>query len=680
MKNDPLQLKYKECKKSFIFKEILLMFALVFLLVGINPTSGKAAGTNVKNVTNFNELKSALEDINITEINLDSDIKLTKDIKMAQRNVTINGNKEKGIVLDADIHSIKGGTTLSEVSTLTLKNMEVVSKPETAHISFISADNKWNLVSENLSFKGSMFASVANGMITFSSNNSIHTTYENAKVRELIFAKDSTYDGIAAENTVYPAFRFSGDLVNGKASGTVDVQENANVKLTVSPNGHTGSFDYSAFYGKVYRIDVKENAKLAIDTEGTAIQFEAQTAYLEEPSFNVSSNAKVTINSRGGGASGVPAINFKTASSLKVFPNATFDVIGNSSKGVIASATNSRFMFDSPEYYNIQNKVENGNIFKNARSTFFSIKNADVNVWSKTGGEYERTPDTSWNGVSMNTLVNDATSSKTESTSTDLQQNFQMDQYGRISGGKTRPSYICPTFNPVNDQDTMLTGTGNAGLVIEAYVGDTKIGETVVDSAGRWSMPLANTLPAGTIVKVIQKDGETTTCNPVEQIVSHLSAETVNFFKLGYWQDYGIILEGSIDNADWDLSNPAAIHKYLEVLDENGAIKLRIDTLANTDWYQTGRFNGFQAIVTNEQLDSLGVGEFKLRIGIKIDGTTVDEVHDFNVKNTPQANGQLFYTGPYHQNYVGIESRDLGSKLFTTLIKNNIAYFKIVNK
>lgn len=39
--------------------------------------------------------------------------------------------------------------------------------------------------------------------------------------------------------------------------------------------------------------------------------------------------------------------------------------------------------------------------------------------------------------------------------------------------------------------------------------------------------------------------------------------ETKNEFKLGYWQSYGLVLEGQLTNETWDLSNKAIIQDKL---------------------------------------------------------------------------------------------------------------------
>lgn len=671
-------LKRQKNLQTLCLQSLILLGGFAVVLFGVNFDDAQAAERTIAEVSTFDEFKSAAENVNISEIQVNASFELKSTIKLAQRDLVIQGNSDKGVILNSSRFSLQEGSLITKQNTLKLKNLKVVAMKNINSVPFVDTVNNWNLEIDTIDYDGLLLANVANGKISFDGTNKVHTEFENAKVRELIFAKGSRYDGVAADHSKYPAFRFNGNLVNGKASGTVDIQETAVVNLNVSPNFDADSYYYPEFDDKVYKIDVKEDASLTIESAGTAIQFRSRLGYVEAPSFNVYSNASVKINSQGGGAA--PAINLDEPSTLNVHPNATFDVVGNSIKGVISAAGDTRITFDSPKFYNIQNRKERGFVFQNARKTIFIINNSDVNVWGKTGGDYLRDPDEAWKAVSLETLINDTTSSKTTSTSAELQQKFQTNQYGKISGGLSQPTYICPTLNPINDQDTMLTGTGNANLVIEAYVGERKIGETTVGADGRWNIHLTELLAEGKTVTIIQKDGDLVTCEPVEQIVSHLAAETVNFFKLGYWQEYGIVLEGSIDNADWDLSNSESIHKTIDVLDSNGGTRFQAEVVANTDWYQPGKYSGFQAIITGDQLMSLEAGEYKLQVGIQIDGTNVNEKNDFNTKNTTKLTSNTRYPGVYHQIYDEIETRDYGTKSVKTVAKGNVAYLIIEDK
>ena len=101
--------------------------------------------------------------------------------------------------------------------------------------------------------------------------------------------------------------------------------------------------------------------------------------------------------------------------------------------------------------------------------------------------------------------------------------------------------------------------------------------------------------------------------------------------------------------------------------------------LANTDWYQAGKFNGYQAIIENDTLVGLQAGLYKLQIGIQIDGTDVNEKQDLNVNNTTLET-KMYYPGPYHQNFSEIEIRDYEPNIRVSAInQGNVGYIKIEN-
>ena len=96
--------------------------------------------------------------------------------------------------------------------------------------------------------------------------------FQNANVKELIFAENSKYTGVAADLSKSPGFKFNGNYVDGKAAGTVKVEKQANVSLNLAPKHSNDSYYFPAFQGKYYQIVVDEQATLAIDSAGTAIK------------------------------------------------------------------------------------------------------------------------------------------------------------------------------------------------------------------------------------------------------------------------------------------------------------------------------------------------------------------------------------------------------------------------
>ncbi|MFQ6324084.1 Ig-like domain-containing protein [Lactococcus garvieae] len=269
--------------------------------------------------------------------------------------------------------------------------------------------------------------------------------------------------------------------------------------------------------------------------------------------------------------------------------------------------------------------------------------------------------------MSLGTIINGNTSSSTVSTNPEAQKNFQISNYGRISGGFEKENHIeAPILNVVNDKDTQLTGFGTSGATVNIYSDGQLLGSTVVDADGRWILSLEAPLKEGTKVEASQViNGEES--EKVSQIVSHLSSDTVNFFKYGYLQSYGLILEGSIDNGDLDLSNKDAVKKTINLVNENGDI-VQSSEVANTDWYNPGVFNGYQAMLTNEMLATVKEGSYKLTVTLTVGDFT--ETQDLNVSNAR-------YVG--HTIFDQIEALNTGTNTVKTVNKGGIGYLTITN-
>lgn len=244
------------------------------------------------------------------------------------------------------------------------------------------------------------------------------------------------------------------------------------------------------------------------------------------------------------------------------------------------------------------------------------------------------------------------------------------DSDGNISQ-KTRSVIVkssieSPIINVVNDKDTQLTGFGTPGATVNIYSDGQLLGTTTVDGDGRWTLHLETSLKEGTKVEASQViNGEES--EKVSQIVSHLSSETINFFKYGYLQSYGLILEGSIDNGDLDLSNKDSIKKTINLVNETGDI-VQSSEVANTDWYNPGVFNGYQAMLTNEMLATVKEGSYKLTVTLTVGDFT--KTQDLNVSNAR-------YVG--HTIFDQIESLNTGTNTVKTVNKGGIGYLNITN-
>ncbi|MCJ1976535.1 pectate lyase-like adhesive domain-containing protein [Lactococcus paracarnosus] len=618
-------------------------------------------------VSSFNELSDALKDVSVTNIKVGGNITFDSSIlDIPQRSVTIDG---QGHQLKMGGNHITGATGTTAAS-FTIKNTTITNVSNTGQPIekfFVTTSENWSVdIAGGIDYTGERFLEVQNSAVTFSGKNTIHTSEENAWVRTLTFAVDSEYTATAATSGQFSAFYFNGNLVDGKASGKVTADKNAKVTITISPD-NDNDYYYPAFYDKVDRIDVNEGATLNITAAGHALQFIPRSDYAETPSVNVADGGILHLVGHGGGK--YATVKFEQANAkLTANPGASVYIEGKSDN-VIETAKDSVISVTNADY-DFRNALAGGHIF-NAKTTRLSLNQVTLNTWNKTGGDYKDEPTHAWDELSLGTIIDGNASSNTTSTNTDAQSIFQTSDYGRISGEKEKQKIDSPVLNPITDKDTQLTGIGIPGDTVIITVDGKELGRVVVGADGKWVLPISPTLAEGKTVIATQTDG-TLVSDPVQQVVTHLAAETKNYFALGYWQDYGLVIEGQMDNADWDLSDSTKITKYVNLVSDDNTVALKVDA-ANTNWFGSAvRYNGYQAVFKNEELTALPNGTYKVQIGTK--GNGIDALQDLQATNT---NGETLKTTPYRSEFDKIDTQTISGKTFTTSIKDNVCYLTI---
>lgn len=124
---------------------------------------------------------------------------------------------------------------------------------------------------------------------------------------------------------------------------------------------------------------------------------------------------------------------------------------------------------------------------------------------------------------------------------------------------------------------------------------------------------------------------------------------TTSSFKNGYWQYYGLVYEGQVDNEGWDLSTASRITKTAKLVNHTtGEVVTEGIKAANTNWYDSSRYNGYQIIISNEVLGGLSEGDYTIQLSVAIDGVEKDTI-DLNLEQV------VSYMGPMHDNYADME-------------------------
>ncbi|MDO0875400.1 Ig-like domain-containing protein [Carnobacterium divergens] len=746
-KEEMMKFSAKYLKRTVTFSAVVLTLGSAILPLAAQATesvdavNNKVNGTTVE-VSTAEELVAALKNVSVENIIFMRNIDLSKDVvDIPARNLKIDG---RGNTLELNNHHIKGvNNTTPGVFSVT--NLNVNAKEVDNAKLFLANGDNWQVNIDNSNFKGKRFIVAQNSTVIFSGKNNVSTKAENAWVRHVIFANDSEYNGTAAtEGASFSAFYFSGTDVNG----SVSINQNAKVNIDLSPDGNNS---YPVFFDKISQINIKDGSKLSIKTPGKAFKVNGHN-FNETPKINITNKAILEVNSLGLNNDAIIDINEKETVVNVI--DSTIKLEGNT-KNLIDMSKFSEFNLIESNY-DLLNHKEKGNIFF-GKSSLLSFNNVSLNAWNKTGGNYERSPELSYDSMVLNTEMDKYTSINTTSSNAELEKIFQMDDYGRISGqGKKEIIIDAPGMETITDKDTSLNGTGEPGNTVELTVngevigevtvndngtwsypleaplnendqvsavqknengvskattetviheaskipapsidkildinkvinglgepGNTVIitidgkvaGEVIVGTDGRWTFPLTEPLKAGTEVSAVQKNGEEIS-DTTTVIVTKLEEKTFNNFTKGYWQDYGLILEGLIDNGSWDLSNKDGIKKTISLVDSEEK-EVASTNGANLDWDNgVGRYNGYQAIFTNEQLTALDKGMYKVKV--KIESESIETTEQDLLESGHEAH--LFEQTPVRDKFSKIDTRTISNVTFSTKVVDGKCYLVV---
>ncbi|WP_431162469.1 Ig-like domain-containing protein, partial [Bacillus mycoides] len=457
------------------------------------------------NVSTFKEFEDAIKNKDIRTINIVSSFNFERAITFPGRHLTIKGNADKGVVINALHHKLSSSS--SGKDSLTIENTSINKTTGGSFFYTSTPQQPWDILVKDVQYNGESFIDNKSGTITFDGDNQINTSTYSAEADHIIFKSGSKYNGEVPLHTsgVGNAALFS------SYGGTVTIENNANVNI----NTQRKSASYGVFFN-FNTIDIGENAKLNVEGNVPAISFGGissspgslniasgadvnlktlgDTALIrsvgaQSASINVNSNATLNVEGQD------TPIDLMSNSTINVAPNATFNVTGKG-EALFAMGANSKIILDNPKAFEFKNLQSNKSIFgtriKPAKNMILKINNSDINVWDKNG-EYETPPVSSWKDVSyLSTFINGAMSSNTSSSDANLTANFQMGDYGKISGGATEKEKVpsAPKVDEVKDIDTKVTGSAEAGSTVTVKVGDKELGTGQADENGNYSIDI----------------------------------------------------------------------------------------------------------------------------------------------------------------------------------------------
>lgn len=437
-------------KKTQVLKRSLLTLAATAALGAVvlsvpAPFSGESvvayAAEVTSEVSTIAEFEAALKNPSVTVINVNRSIQFKRNItNIPNRDLTINGNADKGVVINSAHNSIYGKQNTRGKNVVTITNSNIVGADSDGRFFTGGAGNGpssygWDVLAKDVTYTGARFVHLSEGKLTFAGTNNITTRAENAWVHDLEFLPETTYNGVAAnkDHGQFSAFYFNGALIRGKATGEVKIGSQANVNVKIGPQSNVNHY-YPVFYDKVQKVDIDSGATLDVDAAGVAFEFIPRADYVNKfPSLNLATGAKAYFNGRGGGD--YPAMNLQYyGAQVNLSRGSELVVTGNSKKGAVRSEyKGAQINLDSPRNFEIKNKKPGAQLFYSTNTTINAKNLGRWSTWSKTGGDYstpaENTVITNNLSVNFGKICN----SKTVSVTGVTYGNFQMENYGKIS-------------------------------------------------------------------------------------------------------------------------------------------------------------------------------------------------------------------------------------------------------
>jgi hypothetical protein len=441
-------------KKTQVLKKGLFILAAnavlgAVLLTVPAPFSGSTivaqAAEATVDVATIDEFKAALKNPTVTVINVTQSIQFKCNItNIPNRDVTINGNADAGVVINSGHFSIYGKQNKKGMNTFSIKNANIVGADSDGRFFTGGCGNGpssfgWDVYAENVTYKGARFVHLSEGKLTFAGRNDVNTRAENAWVHDLEFLPGTEYNGVAAnkDHGQFSAFYFNGRLINCKATGEAIIGDNAKVNIKIGPQS-TVNYYYPVFYDKVQKVDVGRGAEFNVDAAGVAFQFIPRADYVNKaPSFNLAEGSNVRLNGRGGGNYATMKLQYY-GSQVNVSEGANLVITGNSKKAVVESEyKGAQINLNAPENFEVTNKRPNAKLFYSTKTTINATDVGAVSVWNQTGGEYQEPAANEFDGGTFTVNFGKCVDSRTLSVTGELTQEFKLENYGKIalSGG-----------------------------------------------------------------------------------------------------------------------------------------------------------------------------------------------------------------------------------------------------
>ncbi|OTO50604.1 hypothetical protein A5814_002772 [Enterococcus faecium] len=165
-------------------------------------------------------------------------------------------------------------------------------------------------------------------------------------------------------------------------------------------------------------------------------------------------------------------------------------------------------------------------------------------------------------------------------------------------------------------------------------------------------------------------DGEESPATEVT--VTHKEGEKLHHFKTGYWEPYGLVINGQVEVEGVSMPTSSSSVKTFNLVNAENQVVSEIPTV-NTNWYNTQQYDGYQAILSENAIAGIQSGEYKLEIRVSLNqGETVTV--PFSLTES-----QLFGIQDYRDAFLDIPTNIIGTRKIETISKDGQATLRISN-
>lgn len=225
-----------------------------------------------------------------------------------------------------------------------------------------------------------------------------------------------------------------------------------------------------------------------------------------------------------------------------------------------------------------------------------------------------------------------------------------------------------PKVSPVTNRDQQITGEGEPGATIIVKVKNQEIAKGKVDESGKFVIGI-DKQKVGTVISVTQVvDGKESLATEIK--VTHQAVKANHIFKKGYWEPYGLVLNGQVKIENSNMTSEASVTKHLELVDKEGKIAKRIKAV-NTNWYDLIQYDGYQVILSEKILSQVVDGDYQLQVNVTIGD------NDPVVVPIMTNSQELFGIQDYKDEFLSIPNNNIGIRTVETFSKDGIANLRI---